>query len=225
MARDSQLANSRAARIASCDPFGCKHKRWKQQSAAARRRGHRTCAIAQMRPRGRCCASRSPTAAFRAGGRRVSLLLSRGTGGAERVSAARCRQPVAPLLARDRRSEQRRSGEGKAEIGQAMRSVDSDPVGATTTDRGRPSARGRPVAAVRLLRSPRLSRCFRGEAIARRRGPRTIEPSPKRSRTSAAAGRPRAVVALGVNANRNHPDTKTGARFAEMLGRAGQRSP
>jgi hypothetical protein len=46
------FANSRAARIASCDSFGCKHKRWKQQSAAARRRGHRTCAIAQSRASG-----------------------------------------------------------------------------------------------------------------------------------------------------------------------------
>jgi hypothetical protein len=65
--RPAPRAGSRDGKIASCDPFGCKHKRWKQQSAAARRRGHRTCAIAQMRPLDSCCASRSPTAAFRSG--------------------------------------------------------------------------------------------------------------------------------------------------------------
>jgi hypothetical protein len=41
-------AGSRAGNIASCDPLGCTHQRWKQQSAAAHRRGHRTCAFAQQ---------------------------------------------------------------------------------------------------------------------------------------------------------------------------------
>jgi hypothetical protein len=41
------FANSRAGPIASRDPRGCKHERWKQQSAAAHRRPPRTCAIAQ----------------------------------------------------------------------------------------------------------------------------------------------------------------------------------
>jgi hypothetical protein len=37
-----------ARRIAGCSPFGCKHERWKQQSAAAHRRPGQTCAIAQQ---------------------------------------------------------------------------------------------------------------------------------------------------------------------------------
>ena len=46
-------AASRAGKIASWDPFGCKHQRRKQHSAAGRRSGHRTCAIAQnQKPRG-----------------------------------------------------------------------------------------------------------------------------------------------------------------------------
>ena len=40
-------ANSGAERIASWGPLVCKHQRWKQQPAAARRRRLRTCAIAQ----------------------------------------------------------------------------------------------------------------------------------------------------------------------------------
>jgi hypothetical protein len=46
-----QCAGSRAGKIASCDPFGCKRQRWKQQSAATRRHGHRTCATAHYRAR------------------------------------------------------------------------------------------------------------------------------------------------------------------------------
>jgi hypothetical protein len=50
---------SRAARNARRDPFGCKHLRWKKQSAAARPRRHRTCAIAPN-PSARIGAKRAP---------------------------------------------------------------------------------------------------------------------------------------------------------------------
>jgi hypothetical protein len=44
--RARKSPTARAGRIVSCDPFGCAHERWKQQSAAAHRRPPRTCAIA-----------------------------------------------------------------------------------------------------------------------------------------------------------------------------------
>jgi hypothetical protein len=78
------MGGSRAGKIASCDPFGCKHKRWKQQSAAARRRGRRTCAIAQIRarrsdaiPASGPLRGRYATCAFRLVSPRSSLPLSR----------------------------------------------------------------------------------------------------------------------------------------------------